>query len=517
MASENRENGPDGQPTDFLSRVKNYISGHPKGFWFFFWGELAERCSYYGMNAILLLYLVDTLKFAKDDASRWVNYFIAATYLTPLIGGFIADRFLGKYWTIVGFAVPYVLGNALMVWTLTPADVIRLESGFSIPPYILLVALIILAFGSGVIKPNISTLMGMTYDQQKPGQDQLRTTAFAMFYWAINVGSVISQTSMPLIRDARGPNQAFLLPTILMAVALVIFAFGRRYYAVETIKVVKKTPEERRLQWQVVSRLLGVFILTTVFWSTFKHYPTVWVLFTGERLDTTVGGKYFRPDQFQFFNSLFILTLLPIATYLFAMLEKRGIRFRPTDKMQLGFVFTALTPCIFVLADTVAGDGKAHIAWLVLGYLCITIAEILISPVGLELAFVAAPKSMKGFITACFLFTIFVGSMINAEVTPLYSQETIDPRARTSLQTISSLTSWVSIGNSTLTAAPLPLCYETLTNYRVSGTRVHTPTHYFGWQAVICLAAIVLFYFIAKPFNKRMAAQQAATPSPEVK
>src|SRR5262249_9533591 len=156
---------------------------------------------------------------AKDNASRWVNYYIAATYLTPLLGGYIADRFFGKYWTIVGFAVPYVIGNALLVVQLDPQDVIRLESGFAIPPVLLLVSLVILAFGSGVIKPNISTFMGMTYDQQKPGQDALRSAAFTMFYWAINIGSAISQSAMPRIRDFYGPNIAFLLPTVLMAIA----------------------------------------------------------------------------------------------------------------------------------------------------------------------------------------------------------------------------------------------------------------------------------------------------------
>jgi dipeptide/tripeptide permease len=457
---------PPPPPEGFFQRVIAYISGHPKGFWFFFWGELAERCSYYGMNAILLLYLVDTLKIARDNASVWTYWFMAATYLTPLFGGFIADRYFGKYWTIVGFAIPYVIGNALLVIYIGPEDVIRMESGFAIPPVLLLVALVILAFGSGVIKPNISTLMGMTYDQQRPGQDALRSAAFVMFYWAINIGSAISQTAMPRIRDFYGPNMAFLLPTILMAIALVIFALGRRFYAVETIQHVQKTPEERREQWQVLARLLGVFILATVFWSTFKHYSVVWVLFTRDKLDTTIFGTTYEADQFQPLNSYILLTLLPIAAWLFAYLAKRGIHLRPTDKMQIGFFFTALTPCIFILADNVAGTGKTHIGFLVLAYLCITIAEILISPVGLELAFVAAPKSMKGFITACFLFTIFMGTIINSGVTPYYSKE-------------------------------------------VDGVRLMTPTQYFSVQAAVCAVAFVLFYFIAKPFNRRLDAQRA--------
>jgi dipeptide/tripeptide permease len=453
-----QENQPNAVPDYDAPDAPAVPTSHPPGFWFFFWGELAERCSYYGMNAILTLYLVDMfmadsgLNKADADAkaSAWVNYFIAGCYLAPLLGGFIADRFLGKYRTIVMFSIPYVIGNALMIIPLMPA---------------LVGALIILAMGSGVIKPNISTLMGMTYDQQRPGQDQLRSSAFSWFYFAINIGSMISMFFMPRLRDEFGANNAFWLPTILMAVALTIFALGKRYYAVETLVHHEKTPEEKAAQWQAVGRLMGVFILMTVFWGIFKHYPSVWVHFTNEKIDTYVFGKVHKGDAFQFLNALFIITLLPTSMYVYSQLAKRGITLRPTDKMQLGFLFTLLTPLTFIVCDSIAGsDGKAHWAWIVLCYLMITIAEVLISPVGLELAFVAAPKSLKGFITACFLFTIFIASMINAQVTPLYSKV-------------------------------------------VDGVRFCTPSQYFGVQAAVAAAAFVAFYFVAKPFNRKMAEQ----------
>lgn len=439
--------------------------GHPTGFWFFFWGELAERCSYYGMNAILLLYMTDTLKFAKPDASYWLNLFIAGCYFAPLVGGFIADRFLGKYWTIVLFSAPYVLGNALM---LIPST------------YALFGALVILALGSGVIKPNISTLMGLTYDQQRPGQDLLRSQAFSWFYWAINVGALISQTSMPLLRDHYGANQAFLLPTILMAAALVIFGLGRRHYAVETLTHPEPTPEERTERWHAVRRLLGVFLVVTVFWVVFKQYPSVWVEFTRDRVDTHVvldvglkdeAGKpkplldrQFAPDQFQALNAFFILTLLPTSVLIFSWLEKRGIRFRPTDKMQLGFAFVLATPLLFILADWSAGTGKAHLAWLVAIFFCITVAEVLISPVGLELAFIAAPKSIKSFITACFLLTVGFAGLINSYVAPLYTRT-------------------------------VP-----------GGTeRSFTPTQFFAGIAIASALAFVAFLFVARPFNRALA------------
>src|SRR5436305_15230845 len=141
-------------------------TGHPPAIWFFFWGEFAERSSYYGMRAILFLYMTQALlrpdgsHLADTDAGPIYSGFKMACYFLPLLGGYIADRWLGRYWTIVGFSVPYVLGHFIL----------------GIPsPVALFIALALLAGGSGVIKPNISTLMGHTYDRKRPGQEALRS------------------------------------------------------------------------------------------------------------------------------------------------------------------------------------------------------------------------------------------------------------------------------------------------------------------------------------------------------
>src|SRR5262245_3674743 len=117
-------------------------TGHPLGFWFIFWGEFAERCSFYGMRAILPLYLTTVHGFAASDALPIYSGFKTAVYILPLLGGFLADRYIGKYWAIVGFSVPYVLGHFILGIPNTMA---------------LFIALALLAMGSGVTKPNIST------------------------------------------------------------------------------------------------------------------------------------------------------------------------------------------------------------------------------------------------------------------------------------------------------------------------------------------------------------------------
>src|SRR4051794_40786601 len=255
------DNPPTAGPTQGSAATP---TSHPPAIWFFFWGEFAERSSYYGMRAILFLYMTQVLLYADTEAAPLYMWFKQACYFLPLLGGYIADRWLGRYWTIVGFSVPYVAGHFIL----------------GIPsPIAMLIALALLAGGSGVIKPNISSLLGQTYDQKRPGQERLRTSAFLWFYLAINVGALISQLAMPEIREryimahltpealakaqklieegkgeeilqlaspevvGRAYQIAFAFPTALMALSLAVFAAGKRTYAVENLGKQELTPE----------------------------------------------------------------------------------------------------------------------------------------------------------------------------------------------------------------------------------------------------------------------------------
>lgn len=381
-----------------------WLQSHPVGFWFFFWGEFAERASYYGMRAILTLYMIDVLGFSKADASTIMSIFIAACYFLPLLGGFVADRYLGKYWTIVGFSIPYILGHVIL----------GIEK-----PIFLYIALCLLAMGTGVIKPNISTLMGNTYDLYRPGQTKLRSEAFAMFYFAINVGAFLAQLAMPSIRTHISYSIAFLFPAGLMVVAFAIFAAGKPFYAPDTPGAYpEKSPEERRQQWQVLGRLFLLFLLVTFFWAIFDQSATTWIYFARENLDLQLFGVPVDPDQIQAFNPLFIMIFLPLITLLW-----RFVNVRATDKMLIGFILTALTMGLHALAGYLAEStgSKQSLWWQVIAYLVLTWGEILISVTGLELAFTAAPQSMKGFITACWLLTVGIANLlINAPFTRLY-------------------------------------------------------------------------------------------------
>jgi dipeptide/tripeptide permease len=447
---------------------KSSVFDHPIGFWFFFWGEFAERCCYYGMRAILLLYMIDKIGLSDGAANSVMSYFMALCYLLPLVGGYIADNYLGKYWTIVGFSIPYVIGQLLLcidaniLAAVIPPDsgIGQLIAGMESKIF-LTISLALLAMGTGVIKPNISSLMGMTYDQRRPGRTKLRSDAFAMFYGAINIGAGLSQICMPWLRTHYGYQIAFLFPAVLMTIALFIFAVGKRFYAVETITRVKLTPEQRHERFVVLRRIGGLFGVIVFFWCIFDQSATTWTLFARDHLVLVeIFGWKIDPDQVQALNAVFIVLLLAPITITWHLLADIGIKLRPTDKMLIGFIITGLTMLIMSIAGFLAGDGRVSIWWQIIPYIMITAAEICISVVGLELAFTAAPKNMKSFITGCWFLAVFLGDIINAQITPLYNN------------------------------------FVPLTKFKL------TPGIFFGLLALLMVPVTIAFILVSKRFNR---------------
>lgn len=474
------------------------LLNHPAGFWFIFWGELAERCSYYGMMSILARFVSEGLILSGEtkglgDASgnTWVSFFKAACYFLPLAGGILADQFLGKYRLIVIFSIPYILGHLILA---------------NETYWLTIVALGLLAMGSGVIKPNISTLMGMTYDQKRPGNEQLRSMAFGMFYMAINIGAAISYAVLPQIRDDYGYSIAFMCPAVLMGVSFLIFAIGKPFYAVEKIERRASTPQERQEKMNTLLQVGGLFLVVTFFWAVFDQSHTTWVYFARDFTDLKLlsnpvtaaelglpdvwifsaplsfMSRPFSPEQFGVLNPILIVLFVPLLQVFWNVMERKaGLHMRPTDKMMVGFVLTALTMGVLALAGymcgsyteiqdangvlrrTVPDSSKVTIWWEVLAFVLLTLAEVLISVTGLELAFVAAPASLKSFVTAMWLLTVGLANLfINAPVGRLYA----DMR----------------------------------------------PGNYFLLLTGMMFAVMFAFYFIAQRFNRASAAQPELPP-----
>jgi proton-dependent oligopeptide transporter, POT family len=466
---------------------------HPRALLFFFWGEFAERSSYYGMRTVLALYLTSVLHFPDTTATPIYSAFKIACYFLPLLGGFIADRWLGRYWTIVGFSIPYVAGQFIL----------------SIPNEVtLFIALALLAGGSGVIKPNISTLMGQTYDQQRPGKSALRSAAFLWFYLSINIGALISSFAMPVLRDNFGYAVAFQFPAWLMVVALTVFAFGKPHYSLEKPGHKEKTPEQRREEWRVLVRLFGIFGLIVFFWVAYEQNDNLWVFFTRDYVDLHIPllDRTIAPDQLQFINSLFVIILIPVFSVVFKKWDPDMRIFTPMRKIMAGFLLTATAAGLMSLAgflvqgqtkqvmvdkvdaetqktildeatskpvqeETTVSTTKISVLWIVFAYIILTVGEVLLYGTALELAYTAAPESMKGMVTAVFLTTSALGNFINMLWSPMYGG---------------------SLKDAIKDRGPL------------------LPGQFFGITALVVVAASIAFYFVGRQFDRGAARDAAA-------
>lgn len=399
------------------------VKEHPRGFWFIFWGELAERSSFYGMRAILALYMVDILGFSKARSGIYVSAFIMACYILPLVGGWIADRYLGKFKTIIYFAVPYVLGHIVIgEW--------QANLG-------LIVALALLAGGSGTIKPNISTLMGLMYEEQ--GKKHLLTQAFSWFYGAINIGAATSMIMVPWVRShfgetnspAYGYKIAFMVPAGLMVASLLLFYLGKRNYPKEKIakaSEVVETPEQKAEKWRVIRNLSGVFAIIVFFWSVFDQAASTWVFMARDYLDLSIFGLFsIDADQMQGLNPVLIIILIPFFNWLWGAIKRKrgGEDLHPTHKMTLGFFLVVFAMAVMSIAGFLSGAVKVSIFWQALCYILITMAELCISVVGLEFAFTQAPARLKSTIMALFLLTVFAGNFIAGWYNVLYDKLTL--------------------------------------------------------------------------------------------
>jgi POT family proton-dependent oligopeptide transporter len=267
-----------------------------------------------------------------------------------------------------------------------------------------------------------------------------------------------------------------------MALALAVFAAGKRYYATETIGPRPAVgPMERAEQRRVLVSLFGIFGLMVCFWVAYEHNDNLWVFFARDHMDLTapswvpewftrevvkngVARSEIAPDQFQFINAALILILVPLSTWFWPRVDPTGRRFPHAAKMLMGFLFTAGAPAAMAAAAVIAGDGeKVAKFWIVLAYFLLTVGEVLVYGTGLDLSYAYAPARMKGFVTACFLLTIFLGNLINTQFTKFYEK----------------LPGWWPLGGRPLTAS-----------------------EYFALDVGIVLAAAVAFYFVGRKFTR---------------
>jgi len=376
----------------------------PAGIPYIVANEFAERFCYYGINSILAIYMVQMLQFPEAQATTWQSLFKSAVYFFPLVGAIVSDVFWGKFRTIISFSLFYCLGCAILA--LVPG-----EAG-------LIPGLALIAFGTGGIKPCVSTNVG---DQFTDKNQHLIERAFSWFYLAINAGSLISILACPVLLEKYGPKYAFGLPGIAMFCATLAFWLGRRKFAVVP---------PAGMAWlrdvfsgegvKTIGRLGVIYLFIAFFWALWEQSNgQTWTLQAQSSLmDKDLGfGIVMLPSQIQFVNALFILLLVPVFSYGIYPLLGRFFAVTPLRKIGVGFFVVAVSFVLVGRIEAQIQSGQSvSLWWQIAAYAILTAAEVLVSITALEYSYKQAPLKMKSFIMALFLLSTSIGNLITATV-----------------------------------------------------------------------------------------------------
>jgi len=378
--------------------------GMPPGIPFIIGNEFAERFSFYGINSILAIYLVQSMHYGDALATTWGSLFKSGAYFFPLLGAVVSDVLLGKFRTVLIFSVAYCAGCETLALAREPSMIAA--------------GLFLVALGTGGIKPCVSTNVG---DQFTSANQHLIERAFSWFYLAINSGSTISVLLCPVLLPRFGPTAAFGAPAIMMFVATVVFWAGRKRFAV--VPPAGKIWLREVLSRQGLStivRLSVIYLFIAFFWALWdQSNGTTWSLQARSNLmDKNLGfGITLLPAQIQVVNALMILSLVPVFTYGIYPLAGRFFTVTPLRKIGAGLFVTASSFLVIAWIESRIQAGfVVSVWWQILAYVILTAGEVLVSITGLEYSYKQAPLSMKSFIMALFLLSISAGNLFTAAV-----------------------------------------------------------------------------------------------------
>jgi proton-dependent oligopeptide transporter, POT family len=366
--------------------------------------EACERFSYYGMLSILTLYLSDVIRLGEDRSTEVVHLFATAVYFLPLLGGWLADRFLGRYWTILSLSLFYCLGHGALAF-------------FEGKLWGIYLGLALIALGAGAIKPNVSAFVG---DQFRENDEDKLRKVYGLFYWSINIGAFFGFLLIPWCRDHAGYSWAFGVPGIFMALATGIFWMGRRYYAIKpparTVGVA-----ERRTDWPVLWRIVMIFLPIPIFWALFNQVNTTWVIQGKSLTPFFLGGFKVDAERIQSAGALLVLIWVPILTLgVYPFVERLGFKASPLRRMGLGMFLGAISFLASAwIQSRIDGGARLTVAWQILPYTILEAGEVMVSATALEFAFSQAPAAMKSTIMSLWLMTIAGGHFLVAAFTNL--------------------------------------------------------------------------------------------------
>lgn len=427
---------------------------HPKGLYFVFATGMSERFSYYGMRALFTLYLIKALVLDKQMASTIYGNYTGLVYLTPLIGGYVADRFWGMRQSILWGAVMMVLGQLFMF-----TSALYYHNG-EFARWMMYGGLALLIFGNGFFKPNITTIVGQLYE---PGDKRL-DSAFTIFYMGINVGAFIAPLLCGFVGDTGNPADfkwGFLAAALGMMCSLVLFVGWKNKFLIgpkgEQLGIIaagkvtahkseKEAAPERSMNQNMTAFLLwgfgaaalycvfrfalnfdligaAIFALCIIipsyvitdrsltkierqriwviyiiaffvifFWSAFEQAGASLTFFADEQTNRHIFGLVMPASYFQSFNPVFVVLFAPVLSMLWTKLGQKNLEPASPIKQSMGLFLLALGYLVIALGvKDVAPGVKVSILWLTSLYFIHSMGELMLSPIGLSMVNKLAP------------------------------------------------------------------------------------------------------------------------------
>lgn len=380
----------------------------PPGIPFIIGNEAAERFNFYGMRAILVVFMTKYLMdrsgavspMQENEANGWYHLFLSANYFFPMLGAIVADAFLGKYRTIFWLSLVYCAGSLALA-----LDHTRLG---------LTVGLTLIALGSGGIKPCVSSNVG---DQFGSDNQHLLSRAFGWFYFSVNFGSFFSILLIPWLLEHYGPVPAFGVPAVLMLSATVIFWSGRYKFAhiPPTGKSFLRDTFSRE-GLLTLGRIAIIYAFIAVFWSLWDQSGGEWVV-QAEKMNLHFMGINWLSSQIQALNAIMILAFIPLFQYLIYPAISKVFPLTPLRKIGIGLVVTGFSFMVSAWIETqIAAGLKPSIGWQIPAYALLSAGEVMVSITGLEFAYTQAPKHMKAMVQALYLLAVSAGNLFTAVV-----------------------------------------------------------------------------------------------------
>jgi len=447
---------------------------HPKGLYILFFAEMWERFSYYGMRALLIFYLTKHFLFTDTQAYGIYGAYTTLVYITPVIGGMIADRFLGQRKAILVGAILLVLGHAGMAIEGAPVTDPAFRDATVLNIFYLSLALIIA--GTGFLKANISAIVGELYEKT----DIRRDSAFTLFYVGINLGAAGGSLIAGYVGETYGWSYGFGLAGIGMLIGLLVFIWGKPllngageppnpaylkekvggflsrewcvyllsfagigviWYLIRDETTVGITlgiamisvygyilfRSIRQLEKHARNRIFAALFLITIqvlFWALFEQAGSSLNLFTDRAVDLNILGQEQKASIFQSLNAIYIVFLGPIFALGWAWLAKRNLDPSTGAKFGLGVIQLGLGFLVLVWGAQSAGLGNmTPVIFIFLIYLLHTTGELCLSPVGLSAMTRLSTPNMVGLIMGAWFLASGAGNFVAAQIAKLTSSE----------------------------------------------------------------------------------------------